>query len=469
MKTINGGIMLPMLVFVLSSNSLAATEGQLCHDEKLAHFEDLLGKCKGEALKDKHIETMKSCMKESGLDALADYVYLAVSKKMNINLSDVAAELTARDKDGTNALCYAIREGEVEIIRFLVEKKLFDPNTRSSDGSTSLMIAAADGSQDLVRMLIAQHADMNMQDKKGMTALMFAAQGGYQPIVADFLVNFANVRLKDEKGKTALYYACLNGQEDVVGMLEGSAGNDADFTGLSVYYLRKGNQSLAKKYIDIALAINPRNELALFTQGTFYANSGDYLQAIESFEKAVKLDPKNSTFWEYLSESYQMAGSYAKGLEAINKALELKRDDPRIVMKIAELHLLKGDAAVARTTYEKAYQGQTRSLDRVQNPAVFTEASWNALFTGRFKEAEKYARNALEMDDKYLEAYSKLGHAFLLQGKKGEALDAFRKYLKNNSGTPAENLGHEFWLLRRRFPEKSEVFSWAAKELGHEK
>ncbi|MDF0680650.1 MAG: tetratricopeptide repeat protein [Candidatus Nitrosocosmicus sp.] len=63
--------------------------------------------------------------------------------------------------------------------------------------------------------------------------------------------------------------------------------------GVELNKVGKYNESIV--YFDKALAIDPKNALALNEKGNAYGGLGNYMQAIASYDKALALDPKNAT------------------------------------------------------------------------------------------------------------------------------------------------------------------------------
>ncbi len=57
-------------------------------------------------------------------------------------------------------------------------------NQRTADGSTALLVAAYEGQLDVVRLLIEKGADVNAMNENGFTPAMVAAYVGYDEIVS---------------------------------------------------------------------------------------------------------------------------------------------------------------------------------------------------------------------------------------------------------------------------------------------
>ena len=98
-------------------------------------------------------------------------------------LLDTGVPVDARDADGDTALKGAAVAGELEVVRFLIERGA-DPNNRAGIlDSTPLICAAEMGHAGIVEFLLTQGADPTLNDKKGQTALMIADRNGHTQIV----------------------------------------------------------------------------------------------------------------------------------------------------------------------------------------------------------------------------------------------------------------------------------------------
>ena len=62
------------------------------------------------------------------------------------------ADVNAKTGNGVTALIVASREGQLEIVRALLDAKA-DVNAKMSDGSTALIMASQQGHQQVVQLL----------------------------------------------------------------------------------------------------------------------------------------------------------------------------------------------------------------------------------------------------------------------------------------------------------------------------
>jgi ankyrin repeat protein len=130
---------------------------------------------------------------------------------------------------GDTALFFAVRKGQIEVAKLLVEKGA-DVNKRNSRSETALMKAVEANKLEVVRFLLEKNADPNVgRDRKtelggpaeqhGETALMIAAEKGDMEIVRELLDRGADVNAKTRGGYTALWNAVGAGKPEVVKLL----------------------------------------------------------------------------------------------------------------------------------------------------------------------------------------------------------------------------------------------------------
>ena len=132
--------------------------------------------------------------------------------------SSSRATLIPADK----ALQIAVRGGQVETVRLLLERKVVDPNTTDEAGRTPLMVACScvPVYAEAVRLLLKAGADPTLPANNGFTPMHSVAENGYTELV-DMLhaSNASTVNLCAPKGETPIFLACYYGREGVVSRL----------------------------------------------------------------------------------------------------------------------------------------------------------------------------------------------------------------------------------------------------------
>ena len=128
-------------------------------------------------------------------------------------------DVNGTGRDGTPALHYAIRVGDVDIARLLIDAGA-KATLANRLGVTPLGLASANGHAALIRLLLDSGANPNEVDPAGETALMLAARSGSPDAVRTLLDGGAQVQTADKTyQQTALMVAIRENHPDVVRLL----------------------------------------------------------------------------------------------------------------------------------------------------------------------------------------------------------------------------------------------------------
>lgn len=130
--------------------------------------------------------------------------------------------------DDVDVLCLqaAAKSGRENIVKMMVARA--DVNAIDDGGRTSLSWAASGGHVEIVKLLLNAGADVNAEggEKDGCTALYYAVYYRHTDIVRVLLDAKANVMLRDKDGRTALHHAAGKvGYAEGVKMLLGAGAN----------------------------------------------------------------------------------------------------------------------------------------------------------------------------------------------------------------------------------------------------
>ncbi|WP_174515771.1 ankyrin repeat domain-containing protein [Wolbachia endosymbiont of Cardiocondyla obscurior] len=98
-------------------------------------------------------------------------------------ITNEAKRVRDNTKETRTVIHTAASHGDLEIVRFFIEKAGYDINLRDEDGCTLLFYAAVGGCLEVVRYLIKKGADINATAKTGATALHIAARVGHLEVI----------------------------------------------------------------------------------------------------------------------------------------------------------------------------------------------------------------------------------------------------------------------------------------------
>lgn len=171
-------------------------------------------------------------------------------------LIDRGANVNAKnEKTGVTVAMHAARSGHTEILKYLIDNGVDvnakDEKTGDTLLHTLLMYAVSEGKVDTVRYLIEEKGvDIHKEDKTGKTEAMYAAMcGDTEKLKTLIEEKCIDVNTKNKKtNNTLLIYAAMNGHADTVRYLisKGADLNAANMYGYSVY-------SYAKKNFDVEI------------------------------------------------------------------------------------------------------------------------------------------------------------------------------------------------------------------------
>lgn len=162
------------------------------------------------------------------------------------------------DSKGTTVLHQAAKDGDLEMVHFLLTKTRTMWSIRSQEGHTALHYAAFKENVEMVKYLIELKRDdvnVNVQSNNGSTPMFLAARVGNRGIVQLLYENGGDPELSERVGKTPIYIAAQHGHVGIVDYLAKSTTADADhaadqgWTALLVA-AEGGNLSIVQALID---------------------------------------------------------------------------------------------------------------------------------------------------------------------------------------------------------------------------
>lgn len=131
-------------------------------------------------------------------------------------------DLEKTDSSGENALMMASLNGNLPLVKFLVDKGA-EVNKK---GWTALHYAATNGHDDVVSYLLDKSAYIDAGSPNGTTPLMMAARGNHDTTVTLLLDQGADPAIKNQVGVTALELAKHYQAPDAVKILSTRTGAD---------------------------------------------------------------------------------------------------------------------------------------------------------------------------------------------------------------------------------------------------
>lgn len=113
-------------------------------------------------------------------------------------------------------------------------------------------------------------------------------------------------------------------------------------------YALMGDAEKAKRDLDKALELQPRNAVLWNARGYYlHASSGDLQKAVADYDRAIKLDPNYSYAFNNRGWAYYKLGERDKGLKNINMAAKKSKSNPFVFRNLGIIALESGDTTRA--------------------------------------------------------------------------------------------------------------------------
>ena len=229
------------------------------------------------------------------------------------------------------------------------------------------------------------------------------------------------------------------------------------YHGLAQLQLLRGQFDEAQTLLDRALEFNPGNAYAYETLGRLRRSTGRRTEAEQFFRLAVRLEPDELSFQvnlaSLLKDVGQIPGAQAMFAAAANRspsniqlvqaysALLVEQKQPQQAQAVfdkalkaspkdANLHVLYGGFLSKQQRpkdAEKSYKNAIK-LD-ARNTFAHHDLALLYLSQKKLKDAEREVALSIEADARFAPPHRLLGQVRAAQGKRGEAMDAFRKAL----------------------------------------
>ena len=127
-------------------------------------------------------------------------------------------DINGKDANGHGALAQAVRNGDLPMVRLLIEKGA-DVSVRTNAANTLLMLAVLAKNAAIVELLLTRASEVNAQDQVGDTALMLAAGSAQNDIVEMLIEAGADLQLRNKEDLNAFQIANNSGHEETAAII----------------------------------------------------------------------------------------------------------------------------------------------------------------------------------------------------------------------------------------------------------
>ncbi|NET42663.1 tetratricopeptide repeat protein [Okeania sp. SIO2B3] len=199
-------------------------------------------------------------------------------------------------------------------------------------------------------------------------------------------------------------------------------------SGTASQYFQAGNQALAQKKIEEAIALYKKAIELQPSLALYYQNLGDVLvqidkwqEAATTYQKAIELKPTSALSHHNLGKVLEKQGQLEKAIASYSQAIEINSNFSEFYISLGTALVEKGLLYEAISHFQKAISLEPDSSIAHQNLGVALEKQ------GQIEEGIICYRKAIEIDPGFWEGYQKLGTALTKLGDLHQAAEIYLK------------------------------------------
>jgi tetratricopeptide (TPR) repeat protein len=134
-------------------------------------------------------------------------------------------------------------------------------------------------------------------------------------------------------------------------------------------WYKSGDNVQAWQTANTALAINPRQAVALNVKGNIASENYKKNDAINFYKKAIEYDPKYTNAYCNLGDMFAELKNYDAAIENYNHAIRINRNHAYSLSSLGDIYSMMKDFPVAIRFYLKAIKADSEFTDAVYNLA----------------------------------------------------------------------------------------------------
>ncbi len=158
------------------------------------------------------------------------YLSIAYAHKNIAMVKYFVTKLPNLINEDKEILIEVVRQNDLELLQYLIERSVDLNAQESEDGLTPLMVAIEEGNSEIANVLIQNGANLDAQNDYGDTALTLAVEQSHQlkkivPLIKLLIEKNADINLQNNEGKTALVIAIDKKAYEIVRILVENGAN----------------------------------------------------------------------------------------------------------------------------------------------------------------------------------------------------------------------------------------------------
>ena len=136
------------------------------------------------------------------------------------HLYQLKINLNHKDRMDTTCLFYAIEEGKINIVKFLINEMEMSINDIDRNGRNIMFYAVKSNNIDIIKFLFDKNCNINIEDNKGQNCLFSAIQKSNFEIIKFFVEKGININKVDNNKNTPLSIAKKVNDNKIIQFLE---------------------------------------------------------------------------------------------------------------------------------------------------------------------------------------------------------------------------------------------------------
>lgn len=222
-----------------------------------------------------------------------------IKKPVRLDANSKSAQAAKDTARGTvSPLIVASREGNLAKVSEALKGGAAVEGAEPTTGRTALHFAAENGNMEVIKVLLEAKANPNAADRTGRSPVAIAAEKSRSDALKALIAAGGSVELKDQLGGTPISMAAALGNADTVRILleAGAQANVVDRQGMTplIWAASIGKHETVQLLIDRGADIEVRDQIAGETALTRAIRTGEIESVKALLAKGAKLDVRNN-------------------------------------------------------------------------------------------------------------------------------------------------------------------------------
>ena len=196
--------------------------------------------------------------------------------------------------------------------------------------------------------------------------------------------------------------------------------------GLAQVLVTREEPDAALETLKQALAVHPRHPHVLIAYATRQAAGGDYPSALRTLQGVLTLPVPKADVHAQMAEVQRAKKDWKAAEACALLALGIDKENTRALRVLGFVKLKRNDHEGALAEYAKV------ATLLPEDAQIRADIALVYIVTGKLKEAEEAAKEALKLDKKLIDGHVRMGQTLYLRGKGKQAKRSFQAVLKED-------------------------------------